>query len=312
MRIEQLHYFQTLIQLGSFNKAATALHITQPGLSDAIKSLEKEVGVSLINRSHKGVILTDAGKNFLVYAEQIIEIYDKIHTEIFHNPTDLIGEVRIISANLFADLLLDRLISNFSKTYPKVNVVLVNSQNPEYIKLVTGENYSFGIVSVLQQNDNSYKLSPFTASQNTYSDGLENQLIFQDQLGIVLSKNHPLTTVPILKLEDTKPYKITSFFPDSYSHSSTPPKNVVLVSNSISLHINYFQRRNALSILPYFAYQRYFMHDPSLTFRPLTDFIGLQFHLVYRGWTKLTPVEQFFVKELNKYFTNIANKNIHF
>ena len=80
MRIEQLHYFQTLIQLGSFNKAAIALHITQPGLSDAIKSLEKEVGVSLINRSHKGVILTDAGKNFLVYAEQIIEIYDKIHT----------------------------------------------------------------------------------------------------------------------------------------------------------------------------------------------------------------------------------------
>ena len=46
MRIEQLQYFQTLIQLGSFNKAATALHITQPGLSDAIKALEKEVGIS--------------------------------------------------------------------------------------------------------------------------------------------------------------------------------------------------------------------------------------------------------------------------
>lgn len=312
MRIEQLQYFQTLIQLGSFNKAALALHITQPGLSDAIKSLEKEVGVSLINRSHKGVILTDAGKNFLVYAEQIIEIYDKIHTEIFHNPTDLTGEVRIISANLFADLLLDRLISHFSKTYPKVNVVLVNSQNPEYIKLVAGENYSFGIVSILQQNDSSYKLSPFTASQNTYADSLEHQLIFQDQLGLVLSKNHPLTTVPVLKLEDVKPYKITSFFPDFYTQSSTPPKNVVLVSNSISLHINYFQRRNAIAILPYFAYQRYFMHDPSLTFRPLTDFIGLQFHLVYSGWKQLTPVEQVFVKELNKYFTNIANKNIHF
>ena len=312
MRIEQLQYFQTLIQLGSFNKAATALHITQPGLSDAIKALEKEVGISLINRSHKGVILTDAGKNFLVYAEQIIEIYDKIHTEIFHNPTDLTGEIRIISANLFADLLLDRLISNFTKTYPKVDIVLINSQNPEYIKLVTGENYSFGIVAILQQADDAYKLSPFTASQNIYSTTLDHHLIFQDLVGIVLSKNHPLTTVPILRLEDTKPYKITSFFPDFYSQSSLPPKNVILVSNIISLHINYFQKRNAVSILPYFAYQRYFMHEPSLTFRPLMDFMGLQFHLINSSQHQLTPVEQVFIKEMNMYFTNIANKNVHF
>ena len=312
MRIEQLHYFQTLIQLGSFNKAAAALHITQPGLSDAIKSLEKEIGVSLINRSHKGVILTDAGKNFLVYAEQIIEIYDKIHTEIFHNPTDLTGEVRIISANLFADLLLDRLISHFTKTYPKVDIVLVNSQNPEYIKLVAGEKYSFGIVSILQQADTGSKSSRYNFSQNTYSTDLSHQLIFQDQLGIVLSKNHPLTTIPVLRLEDIKPYKVTSFFPDFYSQSATHFKNIALVSNSISLHINYFQKRNAVSILPYFAYQRYFMHDPSLTFRPLTDFVGVQFYLVYGAQHPLTPAEQVFIKEMNKYFTNIANKNIHF
>lgn len=312
MRIEQLQYFQTLIQLGSFNKAAAALHITQPGLSDAIKSLEKEIGVFLINRSHKGVVLTDAGKNFLVYAEQMLEIYDKIHTEIFHSPTDVSGEIRIISANLFADLLLDRLIGHISKTYPKVDVVLINSQNPEYIKLVTGEKYSFGILAILQQSDENYRLSPFTTSRNIYSEALEHQLVFQDQLGVVLSKNHPLTTVPVLKLDDLRSYKLTSFFPDFYSHFSAPPKNAVLVSNSISLHINYFQKRNAVSILPYFAYQRYFMHEPSLSFRPLTDFIGLQFYLIYSSKHQLSAAEQVFIKEMNKYFTNIANKNMPF
>lgn len=71
--IRQLKYVIKTVELGSINEAAKHLFVSQPSLSNALKSVEEELDITIFQRSAKGVTLTDAGMEFLAYARQIIE-----------------------------------------------------------------------------------------------------------------------------------------------------------------------------------------------------------------------------------------------
>ena len=68
MTIQQLIYAITITEVGSMNRAAENLFITQPTLTKAIKDLESELGFSLFVRSGKGMFLTPEGREFIIYA----------------------------------------------------------------------------------------------------------------------------------------------------------------------------------------------------------------------------------------------------
>ena len=72
MTLQQIHYIIVIAETGSMNKAAEQLYIAQPSLTSAVKELEKEIGITIFNRSGKGVSLTADGTEFLVYARQLI------------------------------------------------------------------------------------------------------------------------------------------------------------------------------------------------------------------------------------------------
>lgn len=72
MRIEQLDYLEKIIKHGSINLAAKELFLTQPTLSNAVKELEQEMRIQLFIRSKKGVVLTDEGRRFMIYANQVL------------------------------------------------------------------------------------------------------------------------------------------------------------------------------------------------------------------------------------------------
>lgn len=73
MRIQQLEYLEMIVKTGSINEAAKLLFLTQPSLSNAIKELENEIGVQILLRSKLGVSLTDEGREFMLYASQILD-----------------------------------------------------------------------------------------------------------------------------------------------------------------------------------------------------------------------------------------------
>jgi DNA-binding transcriptional LysR family regulator len=73
MTLQQLKYFIEIVNCGSINKAAEALYIAQPSLSNALRDLETEIGLDLITRTPRGVSLTTDGAEFLGYARQVVE-----------------------------------------------------------------------------------------------------------------------------------------------------------------------------------------------------------------------------------------------
>lgn len=76
MTLQQIFYALTISQMGSMNKAAEVLFISQPSLTSAIKELEREVGINIFLRTSKGVSETNEGADFLMYARQVYQQYE--------------------------------------------------------------------------------------------------------------------------------------------------------------------------------------------------------------------------------------------
>ncbi len=76
MTIQQLKYVLTIVEAGSLNKAAEVLYISQPSLTSSVQELEREIGITVFNRSGRGVTLTNDGLEFVQYARQVVHQYD--------------------------------------------------------------------------------------------------------------------------------------------------------------------------------------------------------------------------------------------
>ena len=75
MTLQQIHYVITISERGSFNKASEVLYISQPSLTEAVKELEKELGITIFHRSGRGVTLTSDGLEFIPYARELYRQY---------------------------------------------------------------------------------------------------------------------------------------------------------------------------------------------------------------------------------------------
>ena len=73
MKIEHLQYLLEIIECNSFNKASKSLHINNQHLARSITSLEDEIGVKILDRSHKGVEITKEGQIVVDYAKDVVE-----------------------------------------------------------------------------------------------------------------------------------------------------------------------------------------------------------------------------------------------
>lgn len=78
MTIQQLNYAIIISEMGSLNKASEILYIAQPSLTSAIQELEKELGITIFNRTARGVTLTNDGEEFIQYARQVVQQYDRL------------------------------------------------------------------------------------------------------------------------------------------------------------------------------------------------------------------------------------------
>ena len=78
MTIQQLHYMIVISEAGSMNRAAEMLYMTQPSLTSAVREMEKELGITIFNRSGKGVSLTNDGAEFIQHARQAVNQFDRL------------------------------------------------------------------------------------------------------------------------------------------------------------------------------------------------------------------------------------------
>lgn len=120
MEIRVLRYFLAVAREEGINRAAEALHITQPTLSRQMVQLEEEIGVKLFHRGAKKITLTNEGILLRRRAEEILELVDRTERELGEQDELVEGRIVIGGGELAAMQLLPELIEQFREKYPRV------------------------------------------------------------------------------------------------------------------------------------------------------------------------------------------------
>lgn len=127
MDIRQLRYFLAIAEEGQITSAAKKLHIAQPPLSQQLRLLEEELGVKLVERGPRRVLLTDAGKLLYTRAQRIVELTDTAAREVSDFHHDMRGVLRIGTVSSSGGTLLSQSLLAFHKQYPNIQFELTEA-----------------------------------------------------------------------------------------------------------------------------------------------------------------------------------------
>ena len=149
MEIRQLRYFVSVARAGSLTKAALDLAIAQPALSKQISLLERELGVPLLVRGSRGVVLTAAGSALAVRAAEVLAKLEQIRHEVQGHRSALFGDVNVgfYSNPSMAKSQLIPLILEFRERHPKVIIHLHENVGPVIEEWVAGGRLDIGIAT---------------------------------------------------------------------------------------------------------------------------------------------------------------------
>lgn len=118
-----LHYLDTLLEESNFTKAARALYISQPYLTQTIKRLEEKLGIKLINRTVP-FTLTEAGTIYYKYLENSVASKRKLHSQLVKYENPKLEVIRISVLESLGCFLIPTILPNFLKSHPNIKVQL--------------------------------------------------------------------------------------------------------------------------------------------------------------------------------------------
>ncbi|MBR3394845.1 MAG: LysR family transcriptional regulator [Firmicutes bacterium] len=177
---------KTILEYGSFSRAAEALGYTQPAVSKMIVSLEAELGVSLVERSRSGVALTDEGKAVYPMIEQLLLDRMRIKEKAEEVRGLETGTLRIASIASVAAQWLPDILSGFTAQYPKIRIQLRVGNYHDMLDLIQTGLADLAISSV--EVGGPYRTEPLC-------DG---------RMLLVMPKGHRLTALETVPLDELR------------------------------------------------------------------------------------------------------------
>ncbi|MDP5273931.1 LysR family transcriptional regulator [Chengkuizengella axinellae] len=183
MTIFQLQVLAEVVDSGSFTKAGEKLGLSQSGVSHTISSLESELDITLLYRNRNGITATDSGERILKHVRNILEHNEKLIQETGLVKGLEVGRVKVGAFSSVSSQLLPKILKDFKKVYPGIDVDLYEGGYDEIKSWITS-----GIVDV-----------GFITLPNSDFD---TDFVLKDELYIVLSKEHPLSVHPFLSLDE--------------------------------------------------------------------------------------------------------------
>lgn len=198
MNLLHMKYAVEIAETKSINKAAETLYVGQPTLSRAIKELEENLGISIFERSAKGMMLTPDGEIFVNYAKGIIDQID-----------DLEGMFRDGSLEKKRFSISVPRASYIAEAFTRFSLLLDKTQRTEIfyketnsqraLKNIMQKDYKLGIIRYAENFEKYYK-------SLAEEKDLAFELITEFRYVLLLSKNNPLADKPVITFEDLKPF----------------------------------------------------------------------------------------------------------
>ena len=167
MTLQQLRYFLTAADRGSFSAAAEALLMAQPSLSEQIRKLEAELGVALFTRAGRRLVLTEAGRMLRPHAERTLGAAEDAAESVKEVRTLTGGTVSFGTFGSAHHYLLGGLVQDFRRRYPDVRVRVVGQNSAEVADAVRDGVLEAGLVA-LPVDDGGLEVRPSIREENHY------------------------------------------------------------------------------------------------------------------------------------------------
>ena len=244
MEFRQLEYFCTISELENFTRTAEVLHVSQPSVTKAIKALESELGVVLIDRSQKRATLTEEGKVFLLHAQKIMQDAEIARRDMQRFRKDIHETLRfgippMVEAYLFPDFF-----TKFRRAFPDVTLDVQEFADSEEVRSRAdlGE-LDFGIIlGGAAESDHELR-------------------IMEDSMSVCLHSEHPLARKRVIAIEDLAEEKFIMQQPRTYQyrevyarcHEAGFVPELLLCTSQLKTIKQLVANREGISILPDFV-----------------------------------------------------------
>ena len=202
MTLQQINYALTIAEVGSMNKAAEKLIISQPSLTGAIRELERYAGIAIFFRTSKGVVPTNEGAEFLTYARQVYQQYELLR-EKYGESGDIKRKFGVSTQHYsFAVKAFVEMVKRFdARNY---EFAIRETKTYEVIQDVGTLRSEIGILYLSHFNRKIIEKILF-----------ENELTFHPLIDcnahVYLWKGHPLAEEKSIRFEQLHPYPCLSF-----------------------------------------------------------------------------------------------------
>ena len=202
MTLQQLKYVTTIANIGSISEAAKRLFVSQPSLTKAIKELEKEMGITIFDRTNKGITVSKEGERFLGYARQVLE-QAALLEEQYKSQSGGKKQFSVstqhysFAVNAFVELLKGAGIDQY-------DVSLRETQTYEIIDDVAHMKSEIGL---LFYNDFNRPV----LEKLIHTNELTFTELFTAHPHIFIGNNHPLANKKVVSMDELEEYPYISF-----------------------------------------------------------------------------------------------------
>jgi DNA-binding transcriptional LysR family regulator len=138
--LQQLRYFVAVAEIGSISGAARELFVSQSSITESIKGLESDIGITLCQRHGRGMALTHNGHRFLRHAQRILAEVSYARSTFTAGRQQVTGTLNVGVTSLVAGYALPELLARYRRAFP-ATAVSVYEDRPEYLEhfLLGGE-----------------------------------------------------------------------------------------------------------------------------------------------------------------------------
>ncbi len=194
MNLQQLYYFRKLAEVQHYTKAAKALYITQPSLSDSIASLEHELSVSLFQKKGRGVQLTKYGQEFYEYVNQALGILEHGIAAVREKSDSVTGTIDIGCIPTLLGDFLPNALDLYHEKCPQVSFNIFHEKSIPVAEGVSAGTYDIGLCSMVENKDDLVFV-PIT----------------YQELVVIVRNDHPLAVHDSIELTALKGYMLSTY-----------------------------------------------------------------------------------------------------
>ena len=185
MNLRDLRYLVALAEHRHFGRAAAASFVSQPTLSTQIRKLEQELGVTLVERTPRKVLLTETGREIVARARDVLHEVEQIQGIARRTRDPEAGSVRLGIFPTLGPYLLPHVVPSVRKRFPKLELLLVEEKTEEVLKRLREGKLDAGVLALPLHDDN-----------------LHTEFLFEEPFLLAAPRQHPLAHKSALRLDD--------------------------------------------------------------------------------------------------------------